>query len=210
MTTGSIADIIQIIFADIILSGDNALIIGMAAAGLSEKYRKKAIFLGLALAAALRILFAVIASFLLQIQGILFFGGILLAFVCWRFFSELREISANVPNLSSGGVQSVSKKVLPERKRLFNALITITIADISMSLDNVIAVAAIARDNTVLLVFGLLLAIMFMAFFATLIMKLMTKFKWLSWVGLMFLLYLTWGMLYDGGPEFLNLLGLTL
>ena len=82
-------DILQVIFADIILSGDNALIIGMAAAGLSEKYRKKAIFMGMALAAILRILFALLASFMLQIQGILFIGGLLLGFVCWRFFKEL-------------------------------------------------------------------------------------------------------------------------
>ena len=196
----------QIIFVDIILSGDNALIIGMAAAGLSSSYRKKAIFLGLALAAGLRILFAILASFLLQINGILFFGGLLLALVCWRFFRELvtpnRDKNETVDDMyAKDGMVNVS-----ERKKLIRALITITIADVSMSIDNVIAVAAIAREDTYLLIFGLTLSIVFMAFFATIILGLMTKYNWLSWAGLIFLVYLTGQMLYDGFPDILLLI----
>ena len=199
-------DIGQIIFVDIILSGDNALIIGMAAAGLSRSYRRKAIFLGLALAAGLRILFAILASFLLQINGILFFGGLLLALVCWRFLSELvmpnRDRNETVDDIyAKDGMADAS-----ERKKLIRALITITIADVSMSIDNVIAVAAIAREDTYLLIFGLALSIVFMAFFATIIMGLMTKYKWLSWAGLFFLVYLTGQMLYDGFPDVLLLI----
>ena len=193
----NILDISQIIFADIILSGDNAIIIGMAAAGLSPEYRRKAIFFGMAAAAILRILFAVIASFLLSIKGILFFGGLLLAFVCWRFFSELRQKSKN-KNITQKNKNLSNLSKLSEKQKMFRALVTITIADISMSIDNVLAVAAIARENTYLLIFGLVLAIIFMAFFATLIMKLLERFFWLSWLGLFFLIYLTFEMLISG------------
>ncbi|MFK5977868.1 MAG: TerC family protein [Rhizobiaceae bacterium] len=188
--------ICQIIFADIILSGDNALVIGMAAASLSPEFRRKAIFLGMALAAILRIVFAAMATYLIEIPGILFFGGLLLAWVCFRFYHDLRDhISEDAEKaLTTEGYQG------SPRRQLFSALVTITIADVSMSIDNVIAVAAIARDDTALLVFGLALAIAFMAFFATMIMKLMTKFPLLSYAGLVFLVYLSIDMLLDGWP----------
>ena len=206
MLIDSLFDMSQIIFADIILSGDNALIIGMAAAGLSPVYRKKAIFMGMALAAGLRIIFAILASFLLQIHGILFFGGLLLAFVCWRFLNELRS-GDHIEQDHSDSDENISlNNKISERRKLVRALVTITVADVSMSIDNVIAVAAIARENTTLLIFGLALAILFMAFFATIIMRVMTKFKWLSWAGLFFLIYLTLDMLIDGWPDFLLLI----
>lgn len=193
----SALDIVQIIFADIILSGDNALVIGMAASGLSPELRKKAIFLGMTLAALLRVVFAVLASYLLAIPGILFFGGLLLCWVCWRFYQELvMHISHKAEvTLSAKGYEG------PPRRQLYDALVTITIADVSMSIDNVVAVAAIARDNTAMLVFGLALAIAFMAFFATIIMRIMTRYPLLSWVGLAFLGYLAGAMIFDGWPE---------
>lgn len=195
--------IFQIIFADIILSGDNALVIGMAAASLSPVLRKKAIFLGMALAAVLRIIFAAMATYLIEISGILFFGGLLLAWVCFRFYNELRaHITADAEKaLTAEGYQG------SPRRQLFSALVTITIADFSMSIDNVIAVAAIARDDTALLVFGLVLAIAFMAFFATIIMNLMTRFPLLSYAGLVFLILLTLEMLHDGWPEVAIMIG---
>ena len=193
----SFSEIAQIIFADIILSGDNALVIGMAAASLSPELRKKAIFMGMALAAGLRIFFAAIATYLLAIPGILFIGGLLLSWVCWRFYQELREalFEKAEEELSAQGYQG------SPRKQLWQAMVTITIADVSMSIDNVVAVAAIARENTTLLIFGLVLAIAFMAFFATIIMNTMTKYPWLSYIGLVFLIYLSGMMLYDGWPE---------
>ena len=193
----SLVELAQVILADIFLSGDNAIIIGMAAAGLSEKFRKRVIFWGLALAAGFRIIFAAIASFLIQIPGILIFGGLLLAFVCWRFFKEIRHTGQKTdPEIKS----NLSEK-LTEKQQFSQALFTIAVADISMSLDNVVAVAAIAREDTALLVFGLVLAIVLMAFFATIIMRVMTKFPWLSWIGLIFLVYLTIKMLVDGWFE---------
>tara|TARA_B100000683_G_scaffold208238_1_gene202309 strand:- start:77 stop:691 length:615 start_codon:yes stop_codon:yes gene_type:complete len=197
-------NIIQILFADIILSGDNALIIGMAASGLSPELRRKAFILGIALAAFFRIFFAIIATYLIEIPGILFFGGLLLYFVCWRFYKELRLNSAE----SKKNKNKAENKdfTINDNKKLFNALITITIADISMSIDNVLAVAAIARDDRILLIFGLILAIVFMAFFATIIMKILTKYKWVSWLGLLFLIYLSTEMVIDGFPDFYEIL----
>ena len=198
----SLVELAQVILADIFLSGDNAIIIGMAAAGLSEKFRKRVIFWGLALAAGFRIIFAAIASFLIQIPGILIFGGLLLAFVCWRFFKEIRHAGQK----TDAEIKSNLSEKLTEKQQFSQALFTIAVADISMSLDNVVAVAAIAREDTALLVFGLVLAIILMAFFATIIMRVMTKFPWLSWIGLIFLVYLTIKMLVDGWFELLHIL----
>ena len=202
MMNFSLVELAQVILADIFLSGDNAIIIGMAAAGLSEKFRKRVIFWGLALAAGFRIIFAAAASFLIQIPGILIFGGLLLAFVCWRFFKEIRHAGTKTDQ----GMKTDLSGKLSEKQQFSQALFTIAVADISMSLDNVVAVAAIAREDTALLIFGLVLAIVLMAFFATFIMRVMTKFPWLSWVGLIFLVYLTIKMLVDGWTELLHIL----
>ena len=193
-----VSDILQIIFADIILSGDNALVIGMAAAGLAATQRKRAIAIGMAMAAILRILFAIVAAQLLAIKGILLIGGGLLAWVCYRFYHDLKEFNrSNDQALADGGAISADGEK-PAEKNFGRALFTILVADVSMSIDNIVAVAAIARDNTALLVFGLGLAIAFMAFSASLIMKIMIRYRWLSYLGLWFLIYLTITMLYDG------------
>ena len=202
MTLEVVFDVIQIIFADIVLSGDNALVIGMAAAGLSAKLRKRAIFIGMALAASLRILFAITATYLLAIKGILIVGSGLLAWVCWRFYNDLKEFNGpSVLNVTEEAAQGTEKTELSEGvddTKFSRALLTILMADVSMSIDNIVAVAAIARDNTTLLVFGLALAIAFMAFFASMIMRIMLKYRWLSWLGLLLLVYLTAMMLHDG------------
>ena len=205
MSLAMIADILQIIFADIILSGDNALVIGMAAAGLAPELRRRAIFIGMMMAAGMRIIFAVLASYLLAFEGILLIGGLLLAWVCWRFYNDLREFN-EAPEAVDGETESTGDK---QNASFGRALFTILVADVSMSIDNVIAVAAIARDNTMLLVFGLALAIAFMALFASMIMRVMLRFRWLSYLGLFFLIYLTAMMLYDGARE-LNLLAVFL
>ncbi len=204
MNSDTMIDFIQIIFADVVLSGDNALIIGMAAAGLSPEFRQRAIFMGLALAAGLRIVFAALASTMMGIPGILFFGGLLLTWVCWRFFTELRN---NVPE-SAGHVLETAGYQGPPRRQLMSALVTITIADVSMSIDNVVAVAAIARDNTALLIFGLGLSIALMAFCAQMVMRLLTRYPWISYVGLGFLVYLAADMMIDGWPDIARATGL--
>ena len=194
MTLEWAADVLQIIFADIILSGDNALVIGMAAAGLAPQFRRRAIMIGMAMAAIMRILFAVIASYLIAIKGILLLGGALLAWVCWRFYKDLLRFNSEEDEEAGAGEGEAPKK-------FGAALVTIMLADVSMSLDNVVAVAAIARDDTQLLIFGLALAIVIMALFASVIMKVMLKYKWLSWAGLVFLVYLTAMMLFDGARD---------
>ena len=188
-----IIDVSQIIIADIVLSGDNALIIGMAASAVPEKSRKKVIFIGLMAAALLRLLFALVASYLISIPGLLLIGGLLLFWVCWKFYGDIKEFTSNdkVGHKDEGA----------KGKGMKAAIITIIIADVSMSLDNVIAVTAIARDNTTLLMFGIALAILLMAVFATAIVKILTRFKWLSYLGLAFLIYLSADMTIDGWKQ---------
>lgn len=192
MSFETVTGILQIIFADIILSGDNALVIGMAAAGLAPEFRRRAIMIGMMMAAVMRIIFAVMASFLISIKGILLIGGMLLAWVCWRFYKDLKAFNAAEQEGPAEGAAP---------KKFGAALVTIMLADVSMSLDNVVAVAAIAREDTRLLVFGLALAIFIMAVFASLIMKVMVTYRWLSYAGLVFLVYLTAIMLYDGARD---------
>lgn len=191
---GLIAEYAQIVIADLILSGDNALIIGMAAAGLPAAQRKKAILYGMIIAAVLRIIFAIVATKLLGIPGLLFVGSLLLFWVCYRLYQDIRaghadELDANAIAEGAEGTQT---------RTMFQALVSITIADVSMSLDNVLAVAAIADGDTTMLVFGLGLAIILMAFAATLIMGILTKYPWISWLGLIVLVYVACEMFYRG------------
>ena len=186
-----ILDVSQIIIADIVLSGDNALIIGMAAATVPEKNRKKVIFFGLMAAAVLRIIFALVASYLISIPGLLLLGGLLLFWVCWKFYNDIKEFS-------SDNKDAVNTHDDLSGKGMKAALTTIIIADVSMSLDNVIAITAIARDNKTLLILGIAFAILIMAVFATAIVKILIKFKWLSYLGLLFLVYLSAKMTFDG------------
>jgi len=189
----------KIVIADLILSGDNALIIGMAAAGLAPDLRKKAILYGMVIAAVLRIVFAVVATQLLSIPGLLFIGGLLLCWVCWRLYREIREgMDAQAEQALETAENPEGGYTGPPKHTLRQALISITIADVSMSLDNVLAVAAIADGDTRMLVFGLGLAIVLMAFAATIIMKLLTKYPWISWLGLVVLIYVAGEMLFRG------------
>lgn len=189
----------KIVVADIVLSGDNALVIGMAAASLAPELRKKAILYGMIVAALLRIVFAFGATKLLGVPGLLLIGSLLLFFVCWGLYKEI------IDHTDEHAAQALEEAGDPnqgytgdKRRTLAQALITITIADVSMSLDNVLAVAAIADGNEQVLIFGLGLAIILMAFAATLIMKLLTKYPWISWLGLVVLLYVSAEMFYRG------------
>ena len=187
-----ILDLSQIILADIVLSGDNALIIGMAASAFSEKERKRLIFYGLMAAAILRIIFALVASYLISVPGLLLIGGLLLYWVCYKFYIDIRAFSKETDQTN----ENVTNKVRGQNFK--KAIITIIIADVSMSLDNVIAVTAIAREQTYLLIFGIAFSILLMAVFATAIVKILSKFRWLSYFGLGFLIYLSTAMAIDG------------
>ena len=185
-------DISQIIIADVVLSGDNALVIGMAASQFDVKLRKKIIFYGLLIAAIFRILLASVASYLISVPGLLFLAGILLFWVSWTFYKDIKDFKEE--DISSE-INDVEKK---EKGNFKKALVTIAIADLSMSLDNIVAITAIARDNTSLLIFGLILSILIMAIFATAIIKLLIKYKWIAYLGLIFLVYLSFDMTLDG------------
>lgn len=194
-----VADFGKIVIADIVLSGDNALIIGMAAASLAPELRKKAILYGMIVAALLRIVFAVIATKLLGIPGLLFVGSLLLFWVCWRLYSDIKEQQDERAAAAMHEAEDPEAGYTgPPRRTMTQALISITIADVSMSLDNVLAVAAIADGNTQMLVFGLGLAIVLMAFAATMIMTLLTRYPAISWLGLIVLLWVAFEMFYRG------------
>jgi YjbE family integral membrane protein len=189
----------SIVLADIILSGDNALIIGMAAASLSPELRKKAILFGMIVAAVLRVIFALVATKLLAVPGLLLIGSLLLFWVCWRLYHEIREnLDAKAEAALEKAEDADAGYTGPPRRTLGQALVSITIADVSMSLDNVLAVAAIADGNTEMLIFGLGLAIVLMAFAATMIMKLLTRYPYISWAGLVVLIYVAGEMMYRG------------
>lgn len=193
------ADYFKIIVADIVLSGDNALIIGMAAAGLSPELRKKAILFGMVVAAVLRVIFALVATKLLGVPGLLLVGGLLLFWVCWNLYKEIRDQADERAADAMGKADDLEEGYTgAPRRSLASALWTITLADVSMSIDNVLAVAAIADGDQTKLVIGLAIAIIAMACFATLIMKLLTRYPWISWLGLFVLIYVSGEMLYKG------------
>ncbi|MBB5222546.1 YjbE family integral membrane protein [Amaricoccus macauensis] len=192
---------LQVIMIDLVLAGDNAVVIGMAAAGLSPEHRSKAILIGILAATALRICFALIATELLGITGLLLAGGLLLLWVCWKMYQEIRAHAA-----AHEGVEAVSNTDLnadgtvgrAPRKTLRQAVTQIIIADVSMSLDNVLAVAGAAHEHPVVLVFGLALSVALMGFAATFIARLLNKHRWIAWVGLLVILYVALKMIYDG------------
>ena len=151
------------------------------------------------IAAVLRIVFAIIATTLLGIPGILFVGALLLFWVCWRLFVEIRQGMDEKAEHAMETADDLDEGYTgPPRRTMFSALVSITIADVSMSLDNVLAVAAIADGDRTMLVFGLGLAIVLMAFAATLIMRLLTRYPWISWLGLFVLIYVAGEMLFRG------------
>ncbi|MEZ5925522.1 MAG: YjbE family putative metal transport protein [Hyphomicrobiaceae bacterium] len=204
MELGSLAGLTQIIWLDVVLSGDNALVIGIAASTLVPSLRRKAIVFGLALATAIRILFAGAATYLLNVPGLLFAGGLALLWVSWRLFADLYWHQAEPEAVK---VDADHPDGAPESHSLFKALVSITIADISMSIDNVLAVAAIARreDSLGLLVFGLALSIALMGVAATLIVRVLLKYRWISYVGVALLFYIAGEMLVYGFPGLLRL-----
>lgn len=205
-------DFLSIIWLDIVLSGDNALIIGLAASNLSPVLRRRAIIFGLVMATVIRIVFAVMTTHMMAIPGILFVGGLLLIWVAWRLWKEIKNhVTEEASEVAEdvGHVREDEGYTGSERRTFFSALVSITIADFSMSLDNVLAVAAIARGNVPLLVFGLALSIALMGLAATVIMRLLVRFPWISYVGLAFLIYVAAEMLFHGWPDVAHLIGIS-
>jgi YjbE family integral membrane protein len=182
--------LVQVIFIDIVLAGDNAVVVGMAAAKVEPRLRAKVILWGVGGAVVLRILFALVATQLLAIVGLALAGGILLLWVCWKMY---RDIVVHQPQPAFAGGASDIRTV-----SFSAALIQIVIADASMSLDNVLAVAGAAKGDMVVLVIGLTVAVAFMALMSAWIAGLLTRHAWISWIGLAIILYVALDMIWSG------------
>ncbi|MBM3584193.1 MAG: YjbE family putative metal transport protein [Alphaproteobacteria bacterium] len=187
---------LSIVAIDIVMSGDNAIIIGLAAAGLPVELRRRAIAIGIIAATLLRITFAAVTVQLLQIVGLTLAGGLLLLWVCWKMWRELRAGSHTLSDTETSGAAQ------PRPIKTFRqALTMIVVADVSMSLDNVLAVAGAARDHVWILVFGLALSIALMAVAANYIARLLIRHHWIAYVGLLIVAYVAGQMIWDGTHE---------
>ena len=197
----------QVIGIDLVLAGDNAVVIGLAAAGLPKDQRNRAILIGIIAATVLRIGFAAVTTQLLAIVGLLLAGGILLLWVCWKMWRELREghdadTAAAHEALEDSDLNADGKVAGGQPRKTFaQAAWQIVVADVSMSLDNVLAVAGAARDHPTVLVIGLVLSIALMGLAATFIARLLSKHRWIAYVGLAIILYVAGEMIYRGWLE---------
>jgi YjbE family integral membrane protein len=204
ISVNQLSTLLSVVIIDVVLAGDNAIVVGMAAAGLAHERRREVIVLGIAAATVLRILFAYFAVRLLAVIGLTLAGGVLLLWVCWKMYREIREMqtshdpAAPEPECSGGG------RVRAKRKSSTEALTRIVLADVSMSLDNVLAVAGIARDHFWLLAFGLVLSVALMGVASTYIARLLDRHFWISWVGLGIITFVSLRMIWDGSTEILK------
>ncbi|TPQ40608.1 hypothetical protein C2U70_04790 [Bradyrhizobium guangdongense] len=199
-TADALTALFQVILIDLVLAGDNAVVIGLAAAGLPADQRRRAIVVGIAAATVLRIAFAGVATQLLQVLGLLLAGGVLLLWVCWKMWRELREQASAHPELAFGHAGGGSSGAAP-RKTFRQAAMQIIAADVSMSLDNVLAVAGAAREHPFILAFGLLLSVALMGVAADFLGRLLQKQRWIAYVGLAIILYVAFDMIYRGSIE---------
>ena len=183
---------LQVVAIDLVLSSANAVVIGLAVAGLPLALRKKAIIFGIVVATILRIIFAATTVYLLKVPGLLLVGGLLLAWVCWNMWTEIRISDHELTATADDGDVKIGMR---------RALRNIIIADVSMSLDNVLAVAGAARDHIEILIFGLVLSIALMAFAANYIARLLDRYRWIAYVGLTIIIWVSGDMIYRGGLE---------
>jgi YjbE family integral membrane protein len=190
----------QVLMIDLVLAGDNAVAVGLAASGLPPENRRKVIFWGLVAAVGMRIGFALITVQLLQVIGLLLAGGILLLWVCWKMWRDLRH--AEEEARGEAALAGDGSPATPSRQKTFRqAFLQILIADLSMSLDNVLAVAGAAREHPVVLVAGLILSIALMGIAANWIARLLHRFRWIGYVGLIIVLFVALRMIWEGGHQ---------
>ena len=182
----------QIVFIDLVLAGDNAIIIGMVASQFPTEQRKKIIFWGIGAAIILRIIFTLLTAYLLQVTGLRLIGGLLLLYICYKLYDDVIKDK-----------ESNQKKLEVDKSSFLKAITTVVIADVTMSLDNVLGVAGAARDHYFLLIFGLVLSIILMATAATLISKWIKKYRWIGWIGLIAILVVAIELIYTDITLFL-------
>jgi YjbE family integral membrane protein len=190
MLTHDLTALVQVLLIDIALAGDNAVVVGMAVAGLPEHQQRRAIIAGIAGATVIRVALGAITLQLLQVIGLMLAGGVLLLWVCWKMFRELRRDHA-----------AERRAGTTERKSLAQAMMQIVVADLSMSLDNVLAVAGAAEGRTWVLVAGLTISVILMGVAAGLIAKLLERHRWIAWLGLAIVLYVALKMVWEGWHE---------
>ncbi len=197
ISSAELSALLQVILVDLVLAGDNAIVVGMVAASLPLAMRPRIIFIGIMAATVMRVLFALITVQLLQIVGLVLAGGLLLLWVCWKLWREILAQRRESKPILEPGLTAPPEKP----KSLREAVVQIVIADVSMSLDNVLAVAGIARDHTWVLVVGLVLSIAFMGLAATVIARLLNRHHWIAYIGLAVILYVAITMIVEGAQD---------
>lgn len=197
ITVAALTAFFQVVLVDLVLAGDNAIVIAMVVASFPVRQRAQLLMLGIGAATVVRIIFAVATVHLMQVVGLMLAGGILLLWVCWKLWREIEAVRSM--QLSPAGIGGAAP-VVPT-KTVGRAMTQIVIADVSMSLDNVLAVAGVAREHTWVLVFGLILSIAFMGFCATVLARWLQRYHWIAYLGLFTILYVACAMVWDGSVE---------
>ena len=195
ISAGALAAFFEILLIDIVLAGDNAIVVGALAAGLPAEQRKKVILIGVLAALVLRIAFALVVSQLLQVVGLVLAGGLLLLWVAWRMYREIRHKDESAGSDEITGDEHSGVK---SAKSFASAAWGVALADVSMSLDNVLAVAGAAREHPWVLVFGLVLSVLLMGVAANFIARYIDRYRWIAWVGLAVILWVALKMVFDG------------
>lgn len=210
LTPGALSALIQVLMIDLVLAGDNAVAVGVVAAGLPVADRRRAILWGLVAAVVTRIAFALITTQLIGVIGLLFAGGLLLLWVCWKMWREMRDQAQSEEEQAGAAfAHSDAEPKGPRAKSFRGALLQILIADISMSLDNVLAVAGAAREHPAVLVAGLLMSVALMGVAASWIARLLHRYRWIGYVGLAIVLYVALHMMWEGHRDLVRDLGWT-
>jgi YjbE family integral membrane protein len=195
ITAGAFAAFLEILFIDLVLAGDNAIVVGALAAGLPAEQRRKVILVGVVAALVLRVAFALLVTQLLQIVGLVLAGGILLLWVAWRMYREIRHKDESAGSDEIAGDEHSGVKA---SKTFAAAAWGVALADVSMSLDNVLAVAGAAREHPYVLVFGLILSVLLMGVAANFIARYIDRYRWIAWVGLLVILWVALKMIFEG------------
>jgi YjbE family integral membrane protein len=194
-TPSAMAAFIQVLMIDLVLAGDNAIVVGSLAAGLPTEQRKKVILIGVMAALVLRVGFALIVTWLLGIVGLVFAGGILLLWVAWKMY---RELAAPVHSAGSPEIEGDENSHIKPAKSFAGAAISVAVADVSMSIDNVLGVAGAARDHPGIMIVGLIFAVALMGLAANIIARYIERFRWIAWIGLAVIVYVAGKMIYEG------------
>jgi YjbE family integral membrane protein len=197
-TPAALAAFLQVLMIDLVLAGDNAIVVGALAAGLPAEQRKKVILIGVLAALVMRVGFALVVTWLLGIVGLVFAGGLLLLWVAWKMYRELHTHSADVHSHGSPEIEGDEHAGLKPAKSFAAAAFSVALADVSMSLDNVLGVAGAARDHPGILIVGLIFAVALMGLAANIIARYIERFRWIAWIGLIVIVYVAGKMIYEG------------